>query len=69
VKRQELYNSVSFVDYIRSPARPDVRLEGGAALEEASSSASLFRLRPPDGAPRLAEDMLNSGGELEDVRI
>lgn len=50
-----------------SSIRPDVRLEGGAALEEASSSASLPRLRPPDGAPRLAEFMLGCNGELVDV--
>ena len=42
-------------------ARPHIRLEGGAALEEASSSASLPRLRPP---ARFAEDILACGGEL-----
>lgn len=38
-------------------------------MEEASSSASLPRLRPPGGAPRLAADMLSfkGGGELGSV--
>jgi hypothetical protein len=44
--------------------KPHIRLEGGAALEEASSSASLPRLRPPGGGARFAEDMLDCGGEL-----
>lgn len=41
-----------------------LRLEGGAALEEASSSASLPLFRPPGASPRLAEDMFGRSGEL-----
>jgi len=66
---RELYILVSFSNTLHLQQRPDVRLEGGAAFEEASSSASLPRFRPPDRAPRLAEDMLNSGGELLYVSI
>ncbi len=43
-----------------------LRLDGGAAEEEAtSSSASLVRFRPPAaGRPRFAADMLGRSGEL-----
>lgn len=44
--------------------RLNIRLEGGAAFEEASSSGSLPRLRPPCGGPRFAADMLLCSGEL-----
>lgn len=50
-----------------SGVKSNIRLDGGAALEEASSS-SLPRLRPPCGGPRFAADMLScSGGELFNV--
>ena len=65
--RRELCNLVSLFRHKWLHIRPDIRLEGGAALEDTSSSASLPRLRPPEGAPRLAADMLGCNGELVDV--
>ena len=44
----------------------DVRLDGGMAEDEGSSSASRERLpRGPSGAPLLAADMFGRSGELE----
>lgn len=65
--RRELCNLVSLFRHKWLQIRPDIRLEGGAALEDTSSSASLPRLRPPEGAPRLAADMLGCNGELVEV--
>lgn len=50
-------------------AHRGLRLDGGAAGVEASSSASRPRFRPPGVArPRFAADMLDrKGGELDNV--
>ena len=65
--RRALFNLISLLPHQSRRTSLNIRLEGGAALEDASSSASLPRLRPPEGAPRLAADMLGCNGELVSV--